>query len=164
MICRLCEVWFRNNLKKHTLALASLKRTITRLNSPISWLREGDANTKLFHLQSHHCKPKNFIAKLVSEDHIFTNHDDKAYLVDQHYDELLGTCLDRKYTINLIVLGAPNYNLSDLELPFTEEVWMTIKKLPYDKAPGPDRLTGRFYKTCWSIIKQDIMIAMTSHP
>jgi hypothetical protein len=157
------EVWFRNNLKKHCLALASLKRTIARLHSHIGWLREGDANTKLFHLHSRHCKRKNFIAKLVSEDHIFTNHDDKAHLLDQHYDELLGTCLEREHTINLSVLGAPNYNLSDLELPLTEEeVWMTIKKLPADKAPGPDGFTRRFYKTCWPIVKQDIVTAISA--
>jgi hypothetical protein len=48
------ETWFRNNLKKHSLALASLKRTIARLRSRIGWLREGDANTKLFHLHSCH--------------------------------------------------------------------------------------------------------------
>jgi hypothetical protein len=86
----------------------------------------------------------------VLEDHIFTNHDDKAHLVDQHYDELLGTCLEREYTINL----------SDFELPFTEEeVWMTIKKLPFDKAPGLDGFMRRFCKTCWPITKQDIMTA-----
>jgi chromosome segregation ATPase len=39
------ETWFRNNLKKHSLALSSLKRTIARLRSRIAWLREGDANS-----------------------------------------------------------------------------------------------------------------------
>jgi hypothetical protein len=53
----------------------------------------------------------------------------KAQLVDQHYDELLGTCSVREQTINISELGSPNYNLLDLDLPFTEEeVWMTIKK------------------------------------
>lgn len=27
--------------------------------------------------------------------------------------------------------------------------------MPLDKAPGPDGFTGRFYKSCWSIIKGD---------
>jgi hypothetical protein len=66
-------------------------------------------------------------------------------------------------TINLNELGIPNHNLSDLYLPFTEdEVWLTIKKLPSDKAPGPDGLTGRFYKSCWTIIKHDIMRATSA--
>lgn len=29
-----------------------------------------------------------------------------------------------------------------------------------DNAPGPDGFTGRFYKSCWDIIKADIMQAL----
>jgi hypothetical protein len=153
-------VWFRNNLKKHSLALASLKRTIARQRSRIGWLREGDTNTKLFHLHARHRKRKKFIAKLVLGDHICTNHEDKAQMVDQFYENLLGTSSDRENTINLNELGVSSYNLSDLDLPFAEEeVWST---LPSDKAPGPDGLTGQFYKSCWPVIKQDIMRAISA--
>jgi len=60
----------------------------------------------------------------------------------------------------LAELGINAHDLSDLELPFTEEVWRTIKQLPSDKAPGPDGYAGRFYKVCWAIIKEDIMAAI----
>jgi len=39
-------------------------------------------------------------------------------------------------------------------------VWNTIKEMPPDKAPGPDGFTGRFYKSCWTIIKNDVMAAV----
>jgi hypothetical protein len=142
------ETWFRNNLKKHSLALASLKRMIARLCSRIGWLREGDANTKLFHLHSRYRKRKIFIAKLVSEDQVYTKHEDKVQLVDLYYEEVLGTSTNREHTINLNELGVPMFDLSDLDSPFSEEeVWATIKGLPADKAPGPDGLTRRFYKS-----------------
>jgi len=141
------ENWLKNSLKKHSLALASLKRTITRLRSRIDWVHDGDANTKLFQLHARHRKRKNFIGKLVSGDQIYTKHEDKARLVDDFYENLLGTTLDRERTINLDELGILPHDLADLELPFTEEeVWNTIKQLPLDKAPGPDGFTGRFYK------------------
>jgi hypothetical protein len=84
-------------------------------------------------------------------------------MVDQFYENLLGVSTGRENTINLNELGISSYNLSDLDLPFTEEeVWSTIKKLPSDKAPDPDGLTGRFYKSCWPIINLDIMRAISA--
>lgn len=157
------ERWFRNALKKHSLALASLQRTIARLRSRIGWLKDGDANTKLFHLHSQHRKRKNFFGKLRSEDQLYTTHEDKAQLVDEFYRNLLGTQLNREHTIDLRELGLNNHDLVDLEVPITEEeVWRTIKHLPLDKAPGPDGLTGRFYRICWEVIKDDIMRAISA--
>lgn len=157
------EIWLKNNLKKHSLALASLKRTIARLRSRINWLKDGDTNTKLFQLHARHQKRKNFIGKLVSEDQIFTNHADKASVIDGFYDSLLGTSVDRENTINLTELGLDTHDIAALDLPFTaEEVWRTIQQLPPDKAPGPDGFTGHFYKSCWPIIKDDIMAAFSA--
>jgi len=74
---------------------------------------------------------------------------------------LLGSCAQRDVTINQDELDLGHCDLADLELPITEaEVWATIKGLPLDKAPGPDGYTRRFYKSCWPIIKGDIMAAI----
>jgi hypothetical protein len=41
-------------------------------------------------------------------------------------------------------------------------VWESIKQLPSDKALGLDRFMRRFYKACWTLIKQDVMVAMSA--
>jgi hypothetical protein len=86
------EVELKNNLKKHSLALASFKRTIARSRSRIQWLKEGDVR---------HRKGKNFISRLVSDNGTCTSHDDKAKLIHQFYDGLLGTAWNREHTIDL---------------------------------------------------------------
>lgn len=54
----------------------------------------------------------------------------------------------------------PRRDLSHIEVPFTsEEVLKTIKAMPFDKAPGPDGFTGRFFVVSWSIIQEDFMRA-----
>jgi hypothetical protein len=126
-------------------------------------LQEGDANTKLFHLHSCHRKRKNFIARLVADDNLYKKHEEKAQLVDLFYENLLGTSSAREQTINLNDIGCSTHNLSDLDHPLTvDKVWLTIKNMPSDKAPGSDGLTRQFYKSCWQIIKQDIMEAMSA--
>jgi hypothetical protein len=156
------ELWLKFRLKKQALLLSSFKRTIARLKARISWLKYGDANTKLFHLHAHHLKRKNFVARLVDEEQILTSHEDKPACVDQFYTDLLGNSMDREQAIELEALGIPSYDLADLEAPFSkQEVWDAIKCLPSDKAPDPDGFTGTFYKVCRTIIKPDIMDAIS---
>ncbi|XP_020405790.1 uncharacterized protein [Zea mays] len=84
------EIWLKNRLKKQSLMLSSFKRTMARLRSRISWLKEGDANTRFFHIHARHRKRKNFVAMLVDGDRILTNHCEKAAAVDQFYTNLIG--------------------------------------------------------------------------
>jgi hypothetical protein len=156
------ETWLRNNLKKHCLALAS-SRTIARLRSRIGWIKEGDANMTPFHSSARYRKCKNFISTVISrEGYTLTSHEDKAAEFADFYNGLLGTFEDREITIDLDALGVPSHALAPLDAPFSEEeVWATIKCLPSDKAPGPDDFTGRFYKSCWPIIKTEVMAAMS---
>ena len=157
------ELWLKNNLKKHSLALSSFSRTIDRLRSRIGWLREGDANTKLFHLHARHRKRKKFIGHLISGDRVCTSHQDKAEVIDNFYENLLGSSSDRLHTVNLAEIGINSQDLAVLDFPFSEEeVWKTILQLPSDKAPGPDGFTGHFYKSCWPVIKEDIMAAVSA--
>ncbi|WVZ92630.1 LOW QUALITY PROTEIN: hypothetical protein U9M48_038679, partial [Paspalum notatum var. saurae] len=78
------------------------------------------------------------------------------------YSNLLGTAAERNCTLNMQNFCQEGRDLSALDLFFSEdEVWAAIKSLPADKAPGPDGYTGRFYKSYWSIIKGDLMAALS---
>ena len=153
---------FRKKLKLHCLGLASFERTIARLRSRILYLCEGDANTSFFHQQARFRKKTNFIAKLQVGEQIIIDQEGKQEAVLQFYENLLGTAEVRDHTIDLEALGLQRHDLSVLEEPFSEEeVWTTVKNMPLDQAPGPDGFTGRFYKTYWNIIKDDIMLALS---
>lgn len=41
-----------------------------------------------------------------------------------------------------------------------EEVWAAIESQPFDKAPGPDGFTGRFFNSVWHFIKVEFMAAV----
>jgi hypothetical protein len=63
-------------------------------------------------------------------------------------------------SLDLSAFHRSGIDLSFLDLPFSEEVWATIKSVPVDRVPGPDGYTGQFYKSCWSVIKMDFMVAI----
>jgi hypothetical protein len=157
------EVWLCQGLKKQSLALSSLLRTVARLRSWITWLREGDDNTSLFHSQSRYRKKKNFIAKLINEGQTMMSHGDKVELLLDFYSNLIVSREERHNTIDLEDLGIQHHDLYMMDVPISEEeVWNTIKLLPSNKASDPDGFTGHFYKACWPIIKGDIMAAISA--
>jgi hypothetical protein len=157
------EVWLLQKLKQHYFVLTSLERTIACLRSRNHYLKEGDVNTRFFHMHACFRKKRNFISHLEDEGRIVTNHDQMQEVLDGFFSNLLGAEIQRPFTLNLPNCHRSAVDLSALESPFSErEVQDTIASLPNDKAPGPDGFTGRFYKSCWHIIKTDIMAALES--
>jgi hypothetical protein len=157
------EIWLLRQLKQHCLVLASLQRTIARLRSRIQFLKEGDANTQFFHRHACYRKKRKFISKLEDDGRVITNHDDIQVVLDGFFSNLLGADFQRHVTIDLSSCHRDAVDLSALDNPFLEkEVRDTVAGLPSDKAPGVDGFTGRFYKTCWNIIKEDLLAALNS--
>lgn len=155
------EQALRKSAKHNCLGLASLLRTITRQRSRITFLAEGDANTKFFHLQACHRNRKNNIQTLLTKDDVVLIHEEaKAEAIFNHFDEVLGKQSARTVALDFHHLGFPQLDLSGIDQCFSEEeVFNTIKEMPTDKAPGPDGFTGLFYKTAWPIVKHDVMRA-----
>jgi hypothetical protein len=155
------EQWLRRTLKHLVLGLASMERTMARQRSRIRWLREGDANTKLFHAVANGRRIKNFIPSIRVGDEIITEQDQKVEAFSDAYADILGTARTRLHTFDLDAVGMQPLELQDLESLFTEkEVWDTVRELPADRAPGPDGFSGAFYQRAWPVIKPDIMACL----
>jgi hypothetical protein len=90
-------------------------------------------------------------------------HEDKEKVIGDYFTSHIGSSAPRQASLDWHSLGYTPRDLSDLELPFTQdEVKDTIDSMPSDKAPGPDGFTGAFFKASWEIIKDDIMAAINS--
>jgi len=139
------EEWLRKKLKVHCLGLASLERTIALLRSRILYLQEGDANTGLFHQQARYRKKKSFIPKLQVGNQVVVSQEEKQKAVDNFYENILGKAKERDYTLDLDELAIQHHDLSELDVPFSEEeVWATIKEMNLDKDPGRMDSQGGF--------------------
>ena len=147
---------------KHTvLALSSLERTMARQRSRVRWLKEGDANSRLFHAVANGRRQRSFIPAIRHNGELVTNQQKKEEIFFETYNSLLGRIENRQETLDLEELGLRGLDLSDLCDIFTEEeVWQVIKELPADRAPGPDGFIGAFYQKTWPIIKEEVMKAM----
>lgn len=154
------ELELRRSLKLRTLGLASMARRIARQRSRLTFLAEGDVNTRFFHLQACHRRRKNRITSLNVHGTDITSERLMAQAVYDHFSSTLGSNFERSRRINLAAIGLPSVQLGALEELFTEEeVRAVVMGLPSEKALGPDGFTGLFYKKAWEVIKADVMTA-----
>ena len=85
-----------------------------------------------------------------------TDHNAMVDAAFDHFSEVLGTTVERDITLDLHSLRVPQFDLLELDAPFTEEeIWNAVKSMPTGKAPGPDGFTSEFLVACWDMIKHD---------
>ncbi|KAM0882066.1 hypothetical protein ACQ4PT_032540 [Festuca glaucescens] len=151
----------RLKLKSKLLGVAAIDRIRWRQRSRNSWIREGDANTRFFHLRANGRRRKNHIPSLIGENGNVSKHEDKAKILLQHFTMLMGTNLPPENELNWANLGLPTAELSHLDSPFSlEELKQAVDDMHGEKAPGPDGFIENFYKKCWTIIKGELLAAM----
>jgi len=97
------------------------------------------------------------------DDQVVTAQEDKHQILLEHFEGILGQARHRMASLDLSAFHRAGIDLSCLEAPFSEEeVWATINAMPADRAPGPDGFTGRFYQSCWQIIKANVLATLVS--
>jgi hypothetical protein len=93
------------DLKSRILGLASIGKCRARQWFKVTWLRLGDANTKLFHLMANARKRKNFIHSIQSENGLAVSQAEKQQAVYNHFLNNIGTYVPRQWSLNLSDLG-----------------------------------------------------------
>lgn len=155
------EISLKQSLKQRLLGLAAVEKLRFRQQSRLTWIKANDTNSRLFFLSINGRKRKNFIQTLQTSSGQVHTHQDKAEAIYNHFSSVFGEPAVRQDTLNWERIGIQRHELHHLELPYTEEeVKEVIMALPGEKAPGPDGYIGRFFKTAWEIIKQDILAAI----
>lgn len=129
------EKTLRDNLKKRTLGWAVIERAWTKQSARINYIREGDANTRFFHLRANGRRRKNYIQRLARGTSSAIEHDDKAQIVHNHFMGVMEGPAPRSLDFNWDSLDLSNSDLSGLDDPISvEEILRALSQLPQDKA------------------------------
>ncbi|CAN1131439.1 Transposon TX1 uncharacterized 149 kDa protein [Linum perenne] len=127
--------------------------------SRLQWNRDGDRNTKFFHLSTIRRRKANRIQCLKLDDGSWTyNETVMKELALSHFQALFQAGQTRPLEHATAVFSNP---LSDYEgrnlasIPSPEECYATIKAMGSLKAPGKDGFHPIFYQNCWDVVGSD---------
>ncbi|KAL9673914.1 hypothetical protein QQ045_030177 [Rhodiola kirilowii] len=143
--------------------LLGFQLEMLKQKSRLNWLCEGDRNSKFYHATIKARAAKK-VMNLEIEDGVFSSDRDvigKAAV--DHFSELFqgqpGSRPDYDFSLFDPLITDEDNQAFTLCLD-EEEVLLANNSMNDSSAPGPDGFTGRFYKHCWLIIKQDLMTAI----
>lgn len=151
------ECNLRNIVKSQLAALLRARNIYWKKRFTENRIKLGDECTKFFHAMATISYRKNSIIQLKNEqgDWVQT-HEGKAAIIWNAFRNRMGVTEETVMQFQLEDLFSSQVDLSSLIEPFTqEEINNIVRRMPPDKAPGPDGFNGLFLKKCWQTVKQD---------
>jgi len=158
-------------LRAERLLIPQIQRDLTKAyndeekywqqKSRNSWMKEGDRNTGFFHACTKTRFTMNRITSIYNEEgRMFKGNQE----IDNHAQRFFtnvftssGRSVSTIDFANFKSTVTPHIN-SELTKDFTDsEIFDAICQIGDDKAPGPDGLTARFYKSCCDIVSSDVI-------
>ena len=140
--------------------------TTQRLKSKFLWLKEGDANTKLFHAYASAKKNSNAIwslkdtnGNLVSDD-VSLKKLSKQHFSDLFMDDKSLNIANQLKVIRLFPTFTPEEEVNSILEPVTlQEVEVVLKGFKKDKSPWPDGWPVEFFLAFFDLIGEELTFA-----
>ena len=153
-----------DELRRELKMLREQEETMWRQRSRVSWLADGDKNTKFFHECASQRRRTNTIMGLRDQDNSWWTEPADLERVAVDYFQTLFTSsrptgvMEVVDEVERVVSAGMN---SDLMRPFSaEEVHRALFQMHPSKAPGPDGMFALFFSKFWHIVGSDVSHAM----
>jgi hypothetical protein len=121
-------------------------------------LKEGDGNTKYFHLKASGRKKKNHISVLHHNGEEIMGETELIKHVIEIYKKIFGPSPVTSLRMDGVFCNElSEEDRQSLIKPFSlEEIKEIIDDLKHDKSAGPDGFPAEFYQKFWDCIKNDL--------
>ncbi|CAM8972587.1 unnamed protein product [Rhodiola kirilowii] len=154
-------------VREHKASLAKISRyqfLMLEEKSKHKWFAEGDRNTSFFHASIKARRVHNTM-KLELPGGTYT--EDADTIGDKavtYFESLFGSFPDAddsdvSSTVDRKITDEENFRLTNP--PDEEEIKNAVFGMNASSSPGPDGFSGKFFCACWSIIKHDVVRAVT---
>ncbi|XP_062020783.1 uncharacterized protein LOC133737191 [Rosa rugosa] len=147
-------------------ALLEEENSYWRQRSKVTWLAEGDRNTKYFHRKASNRRAKNRLQGLFDHNGSWQESTEGIESVVLHYFSKMFTAgvVDYGHMKSVIELLQPRVTASmnaELCAPYTAvEIKDALFQMYPTKAPGPDGMPPLFFQKYWDVVGSDVVVAV----
>ncbi|GJR14147.1 RNA-directed DNA polymerase, eukaryota, reverse transcriptase zinc-binding domain protein [Tanacetum coccineum] len=129
----------------------------------IEWLKDGDKNNKFFHVVLRSRKHKSRVAAISNEDGEMLEGEQVPEQFVSHFQKFLRSSFVVKEVGDNIIheVRVSKDAANDMVQSVSkEEVKEAIFDIDENKAPGPDGFSSKFFKKAWSIVGDEVCLAV----
>ncbi|XP_070034633.1 uncharacterized protein [Nicotiana tomentosiformis] len=155
-----------HKVQSELIGYLDIEEEFWKQKSGMAWFKEGDLNTRFFHVQVN-CRRRHLKLKRIQNDQDIwiEGNDDLGEEAVNFFQELF--CEQTVPTTFVIINHVPSmvsmeHNEDLVKQPIKEEVKHVVFGLNGDSAGAPDGFTGKFFHSCLDIIKDDIFSMVKS--
>uniref|UniRef100_A0A2N9EM59 Reverse transcriptase domain-containing protein n=1 Tax=Fagus sylvatica TaxID=28930 RepID=A0A2N9EM59_FAGSY len=157
----------RNGIRKELNHLISQEEIYWRQRSRISWMKDGDRNTKFFHECASQRKRKNEISRLRNQygDWVLDKTEMEG-MVNNYFNNLFTSSnpVGIPNVVSLVDRVVSDDMNQRLVRDFdAEEVRRALFQIHPTKAPGPDGMSAIFFQNFWHIVGEDFTNAILDY-
>ncbi|PNY14675.1 ribonuclease H [Trifolium pratense] len=152
---------FKEVQEKHARLLIQ-EEAYWRQRAKMHWLKEGDLNTKFFHMSATSRQRAKKIGKLMNDDNIaVTSQPELCEVALNYFNHLFkSNSTSHDPVLSLIAPKITQEDNESLVRPISkEELKDALFQMNPDKAPGPDGFNPAFYQHFWDLCSNDIFEA-----
>ncbi|XP_057779551.1 uncharacterized protein LOC130998134 [Salvia miltiorrhiza] len=141
------------------------KNSLLQQKNRAHWLSDGDRNTSFFHRAIRFRKQSHRIEHLKIADVVSYDRGN----IQQHIIDFFSSLFKDESPSNVnwdMLEGIIDQFVSEdqngklTHIPDDEEIMAAVFSLDANSSPGPDGYSGKFFQSCWSIIRLDILSAV----
>ena len=153
-------------IRKEVQELLIREEKMWRQRSRISWLKEGDRNTRYFHSKaSHRRRRKSLVVLRLENGDLITDSEQIGSQFVDYYQELFTAA--PLEGVDAILEGIQPRVTDEMNMKltcqFTElNVTTAMKQMAPLKAPGPNGMPPIFYQSYWHVVGEDVAAAVLS--
>ena len=130
------------------------------------WIKEGDRNTKFFHLSTLVRRRRNLITEIREENglRLMNRKDIGEYFSSKFSKVFHSSCPNVPPNLDGLIepcIFAQENNMLII-VPSAEDIKRVVFEMHPVKAPRPDGMPGLFYRHYWSIVGEQLVAAVQS--
>ncbi|XP_035545961.1 uncharacterized protein LOC118348444 [Juglans regia] len=158
-----------NNREESEIAWAEVHKWLERdevmwiQRSKALWLKEGNRNSKYFHMKASQRRKKNKIGKLQDENWVWQELEGRDMLVIDYFRNMFTTSSLRG-SLNFLesLVGRVDNSMNEelSKVYSAKEVKVALQQMNPTKAPGPDGMSPVFFQKYWNMVGEPVISAM----